>query len=128
MRGRSILATTALLFVSSLACGALGDGDAALEKQESFAARTCACADVACIRKVQEAQAKWVSDHGDELVAAGIADSDRLQAALDKTAQCVERISKAQAGEITGGGDPSPGTKQGGGRKKGKGKGKRKKR
>lgn len=119
MRGRALFPTAVLLLVSSLACGALGDGEGALEQQEKFASRACACPDVACLRKVQEAQATWISEHGDELVAAGLADAERLQAATDKTAGCVERITKKQAAEVTGEA-PASSDRKGGKRKGGK--------
>jgi|GEM_PF-5221771 len=120
MRGRALLVTCALVFMSSVACGLLGDGEAALKKQEAFADRTCACPDVACLKKVQEAQARWIEDHGDELVAAGMADGDRLQASVDKTARCAERIARTQANEVTGGSSGKAGKRGKKGKRKGR--------
>ncbi len=83
-----------MLLLPSLACGLLGDGEAALTRQEEFAQRSCACPHLECVKKVQTEQVAWAKEHGDELIAAGVADSERLQAAADKTAACVERIAK----------------------------------
>jgi hypothetical protein len=121
MRGRLLLGSVFGVALASLACGLLGDGEAALKKQEAFAERACNCPDVACLQKVQQAQAKWIEDHGDELVAAGMADSERLQAAVDKTAKCAERIARAQAnGEPASTPSEQPAKSGGGKGRKGK--------
>ena len=139
MRGRLWGAVGGTLAFWTLACGMLGDGAAALQKQEAFADRTCACADAACLTRVQKEKARWMADHPEDLAAAAVEDSERLQAAVDRSAACIERIGGAQVEGVTGAGSPKPGSGRGnsrsgarrgktgktGGKKGGKGKQKR---
>ena len=118
MRGGKLLGVLAFLGAFSLACGAFGEGETGLKELEGFADAACACKDVTCLQGVLERQQKWIETHGDELVAASVKDSKRVEAATRKMTECAERIAKGKSG---GGAAPASG-----GGKAGKKGGKRK--
>ena len=99
MRGRMLVGTGLLMFVSSIACGMMGDGSVALDKQDAFTAQMCACADAGCVQSVQEAHAQWMLEHKMDYAAAASEDGERLSKSVEKMAQCVESTMAAQAGE-----------------------------
>ncbi len=117
MRGAKLLGVVGLLGAFSLACGAWGEGEAALKELEGFADAACACKDVTCLQGVLERQQKWIETHGEDLVAASVKDSKRVEAATRKMTECAERIAKGKSGS------PAPAS---GGGKAGKKGGKRK--
>ena len=104
MRGRKLMFTAGVVFLSSLACGMLGDGKAALEKQEAFTAQMCACADLDCVQEVQEEYAQWMTDNGMDFAAAAADDGDRLTTSVEKMSQCAEQLAAGAASSGGGGG------------------------
>ena len=107
MRGRKLMFTAGVVFLSSLACGMLGDGKAALEKQDAFTAQMCACADMDCVQKVQQEHAQWMTENGMDFAAAAAEDGDRLTQSAEKMAQCVEKLTAGAASGGGGGAEPA---------------------
>ena len=107
MRGRKLMFTAGVVFLSSLACGMLGDGKAALERQDAFTAQMCACADLDCVQKVQEEYAQWMTENGMDFAAAAAEDGDRLTKSAEKLAACVEKFTAGAASSGGGGAEPA---------------------
>lgn len=85
-----------VLALSTLAFLAIGcsKGGELVKAQEDFANKTCACPDIACLKKLSEEQAAWAAKNG-SAAAGSESDGEKLAAASKKMTECFTKISAA---------------------------------
>jgi len=80
-------------------CAACGGADEAIAAQQGFADKACACADIECVKGVQEEQNAWVAEHGGAAIVSED-DAAKLEEINKKLTECVTKVvQKAQAGQ-----------------------------
>lgn len=88
------LALSTVATVALFALAGCSKGSELVKAQEDFANKTCACADIACLKKVSEEQAAWAAKNG-SAAAGSEDDGEKLGAAAKKMTECFTRISAA---------------------------------
>jgi len=79
----------AAISLSTLACG----GGEYVKKMEEFATSACACKDTACVTKVSQEQADWLSKNADKAAKLSSGDAEKVAASGTKMAECVTKIA-----------------------------------
>ncbi len=84
----------ALSTVALFALGGCSKGGELVKAQEDFATKTCACPDIACLKKVSDEQTAWAAKNG-SAAAGSESDGEKLAAAAKKMTECFAKISAA---------------------------------
>jgi hypothetical protein len=85
-----LLATLAIA-LPMLACDS--GGAEYVKKMNEFADQACACKDAACITKVSQEQADWLTKNAQTASKLDAKDAEAIGAATTKMSECVTKIS-----------------------------------
>lgn len=88
-----ILTLVAAVSLPLLACDS-GGGEY-VKKMEEFATAACACKDAACVTKVSQDSADWLSKNAALAAKVDAKDAEKIGAATTKMTECVTKISTA---------------------------------
>lgn len=86
---RLALAAVALLLAPACDSG----GSEYVKKFEGFAEQACACKDAACVTKVSQEQADWLSKNAAEAAKLDAKDAEKIGAATTKMAECTTKVA-----------------------------------
>lgn len=85
---------TTLCLVASLPLLACDSGGGEyVKKMEEFAGQACACKDAACVSKVSQEQADWLSKNAATAAKLDAKDAEKIGAATTKMTECMTKVT-----------------------------------
>jgi len=88
---RILAVLVAAIALPTLACDS-GGGEY-VKKMEEFATQACACKDAACVTKVSQEQADWLSKNAATAAKLDAKDAEKIGASTTKMSECVTKIA-----------------------------------